>query len=95
MRVVSQVCPLESPLRCLSQIARGSVAGRETGIRLSAKQCIEIGNKALADGYYYQAIDWMQTAVNKSSFQGDSTVDFSEAQIELETARKTVEDPFP
>lgn len=74
----------------MPQIAEGLVAGVYNGIVLSARQCIEIGHHAIARGFYYQAINWMSTAVDKVTTKGDATVDLQEAEIELETAKKAV-----
>ena len=71
-------------------MAQGIVAGTDAGIVLSAKQCIEFGIQAMAKGFYYQAIDWMQTAGKKVTSEADVTVDLEEAKIELETAKKVV-----
>ena len=62
----------------------------DTGIVLSAKQCLEIGQEAVSRGYYYQAVDWMETVLNKISSENDTTADLEEAQIELDTAKKVV-----
>ena len=66
------------------------MAGMDTGIVLSAKQCLEIGQEAVSRGYYYQAVDWMETVLNKISSENDTTADLEEAQIELDTAKKVV-----
>ena len=62
----------------------------DAGIILSAKQCIEFGLQSLATGFYYQAIDWMQTAVKKVTSQADVTADLEESRIQLETTKKLV-----
>ena len=72
------------------QISEGDVAGVDAGIILTAKQCIEIGHHAIAKGYYYQAITWMTSALNKIITKGDTTVDLKEAEVELKTAKKIV-----
>ena len=72
------------------EIAQGFVAGIDTGIVLTAKQCIEIGHLAIATDYYYQAIDWMATAVHKVISEADVTVSLAQAQMELETAKIVV-----
>ena len=78
-----------------NEIAEGILAGVDNGIVLSAGQCIEIGHHAIARGFYYQAIDWMAVAVTKATTKGDSTfVGLKEAQVELETAKKTVRQCF-
>ena len=64
------------------------MAGMDTEIHLSAEQCIEIGIQAIGRGRCYQAIDWMETAVNKVKSKGDATVSLEEAQMQLKTAEK-------
>ena len=66
------------------------IAGGDAGIQLSAKECIEIGRQAIAEDYFYQAIDWMGTAVEKVRLQNDNTTSLTEAEIQLETAKKVV-----
>lgn len=78
----------------LPQIAEGMVAGLDAGIVLSAKQCVALGHHAIAKDFYYQAIDWMATAVNKVMAQADITVDLKEAEAELETAKQVVSQLF-
>ena len=75
---------------CVFNVARGIVAGIDTGITLSAKQCIEIGSHAIAKDYFYQAINWMETAVAKITSENDRTASLTEAEIQLETAKKVV-----
>ena len=70
------------------KIARGVVAGVDTGIILSAKQCVEFGSHAIGKSYYYQAIDWMEVALAKIAKGNDTTVALTEADIQLETAKK-------
>ena len=72
------------------QISRGFLAGVDVGIVLSAKQCVEIGQEALAKGFYYQAIDWIQTALNKITTENDTTADLAETKTELRIAQKVV-----
>ena len=62
----------------------------DTGLVLSANQCLEIGQEAVTRGYYYQAIGWMETAVNKITSENDTTMDLKETEIELDTAKKVV-----
>ena len=66
------------------------MAGVDTGITLSAKQCIEIGRHAITEEYYYQAVNWMQTALAWIRLRNDSTASLSEAETEFERARKVV-----
>ena len=66
------------------------MAGIDTGIGLSAKQCIEIGRQAIKLKHYYQAVNWMQTAVDKIRLRNDTTTSLTEAEIELGRAKKEV-----
>ena len=66
------------------------MAGVDTGITLSAKHCIEIGRQAIAEGYYYQAVDWMETALVKTRLQRDTTASPTEAKIQFQMAKKVV-----
>ena len=70
------------------------MAGTDFGINLSAKHCIEIGRRAIVDGNYYQAVDWMGTALAKVRLQNDTTATLTEAEIEFETAVKVVRPLF-
>ena len=72
------------------KIAQGVLAGVHTGIKLSAKQCIEIGHQAMFDEYFYQAVEWMETALTKIRLQNDTTTSLAEAEIQFETAKKVV-----
>ena len=72
------------------QISRGVLAGRDAGLILSAKQCIEIGIQAIGRGFFYQAIEWMQTAVDKILYEEDVSVELQEAEMQLETSKIVV-----
>ena len=80
----------DSHIRYAFKIARGVMAGVETGVELSAKQCLEIGRQAIANEYYYQAVNWAETALAKVRLQNDTTASLTEAEIQFETARKVV-----
>ena len=62
----------------------------DTGIVLSAKQCMEMGQQAIIKGHFYQAIEWMQTALAKVLLQNCTTLSSTEADIQLQTAKKVV-----
>ena len=62
----------------------------DTGITLSAKQCIVIGSHAISTDYYYQAIDWMETALAKVTYENDTTVTLVCAKEQLDTSKKVV-----
>ena len=66
------------------------MAGVNTGIILSAKQCIEIGLLAITENYYYQAVNWMETALARVRLQNDCTASLLEAEIQFESAKKVV-----
>ena len=66
------------------------MAGVDTGINLSAKQCVEMGSHAMGKEYYYQAITWMEAAVSKIASENDTTASLTEAEIQLETAKEVV-----
>ena len=51
---------------------------------------MEFGIQAMAKGFYYQCIDWMETAVKKATSKADVTVDLEEAKLQLEKAKKVV-----
>ena len=74
----------------MSKIARGIVAGVDTGIHLSAKQCVEMGSHAMGKDYYYQAITWMEAAVSKIVSEKDTTANLTESEMQLETAKEVV-----
>ena len=78
----------------ICKIAQGVIAGVDAGIQLTAQQCIEIRRQAIVDDYYYQAIDWMETAINKIRLQNDTTASLVEAETQLETAKKVVRSHF-
>ena len=66
------------------------MAGVDTGITLSAKQCIEIGRQAISEKRYYQAVSWMETALARLRLHNDRTASLTEAEIEFERAKKVV-----
>ena len=66
------------------------MAGIDTGITLSAKQCIEIGLQSIAEKDYYLAASWMETALATIRLHNDSTTSLHEAEIEFERAKKLV-----
>ena len=66
------------------------MAGVDTGITLSAKQCIEIGRQAITEERYYQAVSWMETALARTRFHTDTTASLNEAEIEFERAKQVV-----
>ena len=71
------------------------MAGIDTGIILSAEQCIELGSHAIFNHYYYQSIDWMETAVAKVASENDTTVSLTMAEVQLETAKEVVSPTNP
>ena len=66
------------------------MSGVDTGIILTAKQCIEMGRHAIDKDYYYQAINWMETAIVKITSENDTTTSLADAEVQLETAIKVV-----
>ena len=66
------------------------MAGVDKGIKLSAKQCIEIGLQAMTEKHYYQAVNWMETAIDRIRLHNDSTESLNEAEIQFERAKKVV-----
>ena len=66
------------------------MAGSDTGIILTAKQCIEIGRHAIVKNYYYQAVNWMETARDKVTSENDVTASLTDAVEQLETAKIVV-----
>ena len=73
-------------LRCV-QIARGAIRDVETGTTLSAKQCLEIGCRAIAEKRYDQAVNWMETALARIQFENHKTASQTEVEIHLEKAK--------
>ena len=72
-------------------MAEGTVAGTNAEIILSARQCTEIGIHAVATNFFYQAVQWLDTAINKIIAQGDTGgVLLEEAQTQLEIAKMAV-----
>ena len=57
---------------------------------MSAKQCIEIGSQAIYREFYYQAVNWMETALAKIQLQNDTSASMTEAESEFERAKKVV-----
>ena len=70
---------------------RGIVAGIDTGIRLTAQQSMEIGNRAIAMEYYYQAVSWMEAAYADVVSHADNSTNLAEALEQLETAKLVVQ----
>ena len=62
------------------------------GIRLSARQCIEFGRVGIMHGFFYIAIEWMETAVAKIVSESRPAMELTAAKVELETTRKAVSD---
>ena len=66
------------------------MAGTDAGIVLTAEQCIQIGDLALASQFYYQAVEWMETAIHKITFEGDASATLETAKKGLETVKNMV-----
>ena len=66
------------------------MAGIDAGIILSAIQCIDFGNQAMRSDYHYQAVEWMETAVQKVKFERDTSTTLEKAAAGLETAKNMV-----
>ena len=66
------------------------MAGTDAGIVLTAEECIQIGDHALASRFYYQAVDWLETAVQKITYEGDVSTTLENAKDLLETAKNMV-----
>ena len=66
------------------------MAGVDSGIILTAKQCIEIGSQAIKEDHYYQAVNWMEAALAKIRCQNDTSASLTEAESEFERAKKVV-----
>ena len=68
------------------------MADVDTGIRLKAQQCAEIGRHALlSPGFYYQAMDWFSIAIQKLTAEGN-TILVAELEEDLEIATAAVSD---
>lgn len=72
------------------QLARGIVAGTDVGITLSVEQCTEIGVHARVSGYYYQAMDWLNAAMNKIIIESGTRRNLEDVQEEFEFAKLAV-----
>ena len=81
---------LFEPKNDVCKIVRGVIASVDTGVALSARHCIEIGHQAMVEGYYYQAINWMETAIAKIRLQNDTTSSLAEAEIQFKIAKMQV-----
>ena len=66
------------------------MAGTDAGIVLTAEQCIQIGDHALASGLFYQAVEWMETAVQMITYAGDVSATLKNAKKGLETVKNLV-----
>ena len=66
------------------------MAGFDTGVVLSARQCLEIGHHAMDKDRFYQAINWMETGLIKIRAENDSSASLEVAKELLETAKKVV-----
>ena len=62
------------------------MAGTDAGIVLTAEECIQIGHHAVASANYYQAVEWIETAVHKITYERDSSAILENAQKGLRTA---------
>ena len=67
-------------------LAKGLMGGTDAGIILTAEECIQIGHHAVNSAYYYQAVEWMETAVHKITYEADSSATLENARKGLESA---------
>ena len=74
-------------------IAKGLMGGTDAGIILTAEECIQIGHHSINSAYYYQAIEWMETAVHKITYEADSSATLENAKKGLESAVNMVLNP--
>ena len=66
------------------------MASVDTGIILSAKQCIDIGHQAITEKRYYQSVRWMETALTRVQDHNDSTASLNEVETQIEWTKKLV-----
>ena len=66
------------------------MAGTDAGIILTAEQCIQIGDHALASQFYYQAVEWMETAMHKITHEADASATLEIAKKGLGTVKNLV-----